>query len=133
MKIEELDTPVLMVNAAALERNIERMERMTSAAGISYRPHAKTHKSAKVAKMQIDAGAIGVCCAKLAEAEVLANEGVDNILITTPVVGESKISRLMAARNMAKDYCRSRQCRQHQYARWYDATGRHRTGCVNRG
>ena len=102
MKIEELDTPVLTVNAAALERNIERMERMTSAAGISYRPHAKTHKSAKVAKMQIDAGAIGVCCAKLAEAEVLANEGVDNILITTPVVGESKISRLMAARNMAK-------------------------------
>ena len=102
MKTAELDTPVLTVDADALDRNIARMKDMTETAGISYRPHAKTHKSATVARKQIDAGAIGVCCAKLGEAEVLASEGIDNILITTPVVGESKISRLLAARNQAR-------------------------------
>ena len=102
MKTAELDTPVLTVDADALDRNIARMKDMTETAGISYRPHAKTHKSATVARKQIDAGAIGVCCAKLGEAEVLASEGIDNILITTPVVGESKIGRLLAARNQAR-------------------------------
>jgi D-serine deaminase-like pyridoxal phosphate-dependent protein len=102
VKTEELDTPVLTIDADALDRNIACMKEMTEAAGVSYRPHAKTHKSAAIARMQIDAGAVGVCCAKLGEAEVLASEGIDNILITTPVVGESKIGRLLAARNMAQ-------------------------------
>jgi 3-hydroxy-D-aspartate aldolase len=102
VKTEELDTPVLTIDTDALDRNIACMKEMTEAAGVSYRPHAKTHKSAAIARMQIDAGAVGVCCAKLGEAEVLASEGIDNILITTPVVGESKIGRLLAARNMAQ-------------------------------
>tara|TARA_Y100001970_G_scaffold55239_3_gene70000 strand:+ start:620 stop:1714 length:1095 start_codon:yes stop_codon:yes gene_type:complete len=102
VKAEDLDTPVLTIDADALERNIARMKNMTEAAGISYRPHAKTHKSATVARMQIDAGATGVCCAKLGEAEVLVSKGIDDILITTPVVGESKIGRLLAARNQAR-------------------------------
>lgn len=98
MKIAELDTPVLLVDEAALDRNIARLKDMTEAAGIGYRPHTKTHKSPVIAEKQIVAGAIGICCAKLGEAEVMAANGIDNILITTAVVGESKISRLMQAR-----------------------------------
>ena len=60
MKTAELDTPVLTVDADALDRNITRMKDMTEKAGVSYRPHAKTHKSATLARKQIDHGAIGV-------------------------------------------------------------------------
>ena len=96
MRVDELDTPVLMVDASALERNIARMQTLASDAGLALRPHAKAHKSPIVANMQMAAGAVGVCCAKLGEAEVLGSEGVGNILITTGVVGESKTSRLLA-------------------------------------
>ncbi len=99
MKISELDTPVLMLDADALGRNIARMRDMTEAAGISYRPHSKTHKSSVIARMQLEAGAVGVCCAKLGEAEVMGAAGIGNILITTPVVGDSKIGRLLHLAN----------------------------------
>ena len=95
MKIEELDTPVLLVDAAAFERNIARMSARVAETGIAYRPHAKAHKSPNVAQLQIDAGAVGVCCAKLGEAEVLAEAGVPDILITTGVIGRSKVMRLI--------------------------------------
>ena len=64
MRIEDLDTPVLMIEAAALERNIARMKALAQAAGIAYRPHAKSHKSPLIAAMQIAAGANGPCAAK---------------------------------------------------------------------
>lgn len=99
MKISELDTPVLLVDIDALERNIARMKEMTEAAGIRYRPHAKTHKCAAIARMQVEAGAVGVCCAKLGEAEVMAAHGIANILITTAVVGDGKIGRLLHIAN----------------------------------
>jgi D-serine deaminase-like pyridoxal phosphate-dependent protein len=102
MKIAELDTPVLMIDEAALDRNIARMKDLTSAAGVFYRPHTKTHKSVEIARRQVDAGAVGICCAKLGEAEVMAAAGIDNILITTAVIGESKIGRLIHARNSAR-------------------------------
>lgn len=101
MKITDLDTPVLLVDEAALDRNIARMKDLTAAAGVSYRPHAKTHKSVEIARRQIEAGAVGICCAKLGEAEVMAAGGIENILITTAVVGESKILRLLHACNSA--------------------------------
>ncbi len=97
MKIEELDTPVLMVDAASFERNIARMSALAAEAGIAYRPHAKAHKSPHVAKLQIEAGAVGVCCAKLGEAEVMAEAGIEDILITTGVIGRSKVMRLVNA------------------------------------
>ncbi len=94
MKLEELDTPVLLVDRDALERNLKRMQEITAAAGVSYRPHAKAHKSPDIAKLQFAHGATGICCAKLGEAEVLCEEGIQNILITTPVIGLSKLARL---------------------------------------
>ncbi len=97
MRIENIDTPALLIDAAALERNIARMKALAEAAGIDYRPHAKSHKSPLIAAMQIAAGAVGVCCAKLGEAEVMATGGVPDILITSPVIGVAKIARLMQA------------------------------------
>ena len=97
MPVSDLDTPVLLVDAAALERNIARMRDQCAAAGIAYRPHAKTHKSPVIANMQLEAGAVGICCAKLGEAEVMAAAGIPDILITSQVVGRNKLVRLMQA------------------------------------
>lgn len=97
MKVDELDTPVLLVDAAALEHNISAMRDIAASAGVAYRPHAKTHKSPIVANMQLDAEAVGVCCAKLGEAEIMAAAGIPDILITSQVVGRNKLVRLVQA------------------------------------
>jgi 3-hydroxy-D-aspartate aldolase len=92
----QLQTPALVIDLDRLERNIAKMADHAKRHGISLRPHAKTHKSADIAKLQIAAGALGVCCAKLGEAEALAERGIGSILITSPVVTERGIARLMA-------------------------------------
>jgi 3-hydroxy-D-aspartate aldolase len=102
MQIEDIDTPVLMIDMPAMERNLQRMAALCKQAGVAMRPHAKAHKSPDIAKMQIEAGAVGVCCAKLGEAEVLAHGGVPDILITTPVIGIPKLMRLAHAANQAR-------------------------------
>jgi D-serine deaminase-like pyridoxal phosphate-dependent protein len=95
MRVEDLDTPVLLLDREAMERNIARMRDLTARAGIKYRPHSKSHKSPVIAEMQLAAGAGGICCAKLGEAEVMAAAGIPDILITTEVVGRSKLTRLL--------------------------------------
>lgn len=94
-----LNTPVLVIERDALQRNIETMAAFARNGGMALRPHAKTHKSVEIAKLQIAAGAVGVCCAKMGEAEALAAGGVDNILITSPVVTPQAIERLVALNN----------------------------------
>ena len=91
-----LNTPVLLIDMDALERNIARMAAFAKEHGLALRPHAKTHKSADIAQMQISAGAGGVCCAKIGEAEAMADGGVQSILITSPVVSVPAIQRLVA-------------------------------------
>ncbi len=98
-----LNTPALVIDRDALERNIKRMADFAARFGVALRPHAKTHKSAEIAKLQIAAGAVGVCCAKLGEAEALAAEGVDGILITSPVVTPQAIERLVALHGRMRD------------------------------
>ncbi|MGH7011202.1 MAG: alanine racemase, partial [Caulobacteraceae bacterium] len=92
----ELNTPALIVELAALERNIGAMATLARRAGLALRPHAKTHKCAEIARRQIAAGSLGVCCAKLGEAEALAGAGVSPILITSPVIGPAGAARLAA-------------------------------------
>src|SRR5215212_5659018 len=82
----ELNTPVLVLDRDALGRNVNKMAALAKRNGVALRPHSKTHKSLAIARMQLDAGAIGLCCTKLGEAEVLASGGVESILITSPVV-----------------------------------------------
>ena len=94
---DALNTPVLVVDRAALERNIARMAAFAAEKGIKLRPHAKTHKSVDIAKLQRAAGAVGFCCAKLGEAEALAEGGITSgLLITSPVVSPAAIARLVA-------------------------------------
>jgi D-serine deaminase-like pyridoxal phosphate-dependent protein len=95
-----VDTPALLLDLDQVERNIERYQVLAREAGVVLRPHAKAHKCIEVGQRQITAGAVGVCCAKLAEAEALAPLG--NILVTTPVVDAQKIGRLVELARKAK-------------------------------
>lgn len=91
----QLATPALVIDLDAFERNLARMAEFACGRGIALRPHAKTHKCAEIARRQIAAGALGICVAKLGEAEALADAGIVSILITSPVVTERGIARLM--------------------------------------
>src|SRR5512136_254525 len=92
---KDLDTPCLIVDLDILEKNIRAMDSHALAYGKKLRPHAKTHKCSLIAKMQMEAGAVGICVAKVSESEVLVRSGVKGTLITSPVVTDHKIARLM--------------------------------------
>jgi D-serine deaminase-like pyridoxal phosphate-dependent protein len=92
--VEAIDTPALVVDLDALERNVAAMAAYARAVGLRLRPHAKTHKCAAIARLQRAAGAVGVCVQKVDEALALAAEGVDDILITNEVVSPAKLARL---------------------------------------
>jgi D-serine deaminase-like pyridoxal phosphate-dependent protein len=89
-------TPALVVDMARVERNIARVQAACDAAGVANRPHIKTHKSPLLARLQRDAGAKGITCQKLGEAEVMADGGLDDILISYNLLGDEKIQRLGA-------------------------------------
>ena len=91
-----LNTPALVLDLEMLDRNIAEMASFAKAHGMKLRPHSKTHKSADVARRQIAAGALGVCCAKLGEAEALGEAGIEGLHITSPVVTPQAITRLIA-------------------------------------
>ncbi len=95
MEIDELDTPVLIVDQDILEENISSMAACAKDAGIALRPHTKTHKSPAIALKQLKAGSLGITCAKLGEAEVMAQAGINDILVAYPIWGRSKIDRLI--------------------------------------
>ena len=99
----DLNTPVLVVELAALEANIATMAALVKRHGVNLRPHAKTHKSVDIARLQIAAGAVGLCCAKLGEAEALAAGGIAGLHITSPVVTPQAISRLIALQAQSPD------------------------------
>jgi D-serine deaminase-like pyridoxal phosphate-dependent protein len=92
--LAELETPALLVDLDVLEANLAEMAAVAARAGVRLRPHTKTHKSPEIARMQIKAGAAGITCAKLGEAEVMADAGLDDLLIAFPLVGEAKLRRL---------------------------------------
>jgi 3-hydroxy-D-aspartate aldolase len=93
---QALNTPALVIDRDALQRNINAMAAFARQHKLALRPHAKTHKSIEIACLQLAAGAVGVCCAKMGEAEALAAGGVESILITSPVVTPQAIERLVA-------------------------------------
>ena len=93
---EALDTPVLLVDLDVLERNILKMSTtIVSEAGVGWRPHTKAMKNPDLARLCLDAGAHGVTCAKLSEAEVMADGGITDILVANEIVGAKKIARLV--------------------------------------
>lgn len=98
-----VDTPALVIDLDALDANRARLREHARAAGIALRPHAKTHKSAALGRLQMADGALGLCCAKLGEAEALADQGLDRLLITAPVTGARKLARLSALHGRCAD------------------------------
>jgi D-serine deaminase-like pyridoxal phosphate-dependent protein len=96
MRVDDLETPVPIVDIDRLEANILRFQAYLNEHGIANRPHIKTHKIPAIAQMQMDAGAIGITCQKVSEAEVMAEAGFTDIFIPYNIIGESKLTRLMA-------------------------------------
>ena len=96
MLYPELETPCVIIDLDVAERNVRAMQIVADQAGVKLRPHTKTHKSTFFARMQVAAGARGITCAKLAEAEVMADAGFDDILIAYPLIGAQKMARLAA-------------------------------------
>ena len=92
--VTAIDTPALVVDLDAMQRNLERMARFARDHHVRLRPHAKMHKSAVIAKRQIEAGAVGVCVQKLSEAEALADGGVADIFISNEIIAPAKLARV---------------------------------------
>ncbi len=95
-------TPALVIDMDRVERNIARIQTVCDNAGVANRPHIKTHKSPYLAKMQIAAGAKGITCQKLGEAEIMVDAGIDNILISYNLIGDEKMARLGALQAKAR-------------------------------
>jgi D-serine deaminase-like pyridoxal phosphate-dependent protein len=86
----DLDTPCIVLDLDILEENLGRMQAGATAAAKSLRPHAKSHKCFTLAKKQLEQGAIGICAAKVSEAQVLVDNGIGGVLVTGPVASEKK-------------------------------------------
>jgi D-serine deaminase-like pyridoxal phosphate-dependent protein len=99
--VSALDTPALLVDLDLMEANMARIVAACRAHGVAWRPHSKAHKTPEIALMQIAAGAVGVTCAKVGEAEVMAAAGIREILIANQIVGSVKIERLVALADRA--------------------------------
>ena len=102
--VEELDTPALVVDLDALEANIAQMQRTVRANGIASRPHAKTHKTPAIARRQLETGSVGICVAKVSEAQVLFEHGIEELLMTTINVTPFKINRAMHLRKQCPTF-----------------------------
>ncbi|MEY4399932.1 MAG: hypothetical protein RLZZ539_1261 [Pseudomonadota bacterium] len=93
--IDQVDTPALVLDLDAFERNMKLLQDAVSSAGVRLRPHAKSHKCPDIALRQIELGAVGICCQKVSEAAVFVDAGVSDIFITNQVVGEKKVSHAL--------------------------------------
>ena len=95
MRLEETDTPALVIELDAFERNLKRLNEAV-AGRVRVRAHAKTHKCAEIARRQVALGAVGVCCQKVSEAEALVEGGIGDVLVSNEIVGAPKLARLAA-------------------------------------
>jgi 3-hydroxy-D-aspartate aldolase len=102
MSLDEVDTPALIVDLDAFERNLRRLADRVQGKGVRLRPHAKTHKCPVIALKQIELGAVGVCCQKVSEAEAMVYGGVKDVLVTNEIVGRQKLRRLMGLAGSAR-------------------------------
>jgi D-serine deaminase-like pyridoxal phosphate-dependent protein len=102
MRFSELDTPALLVDLDRLEANLDRAAAGARATDLKLRPHTKTHKTPQIAQLQLARGAEGITVAKIGEAEVMAEAGIDDIFIAHQIVGPQKIERLLALAQRVK-------------------------------
>lgn len=100
--LAEVDTPALLLDLDAFERNLDRMDATLAGTRVRVRPHAKSHKCPEIALRQMAHGAVGVCCQKVSEAEAMVEGGVMNVMVSNEVVGASKLARLAALARRAR-------------------------------
>lgn len=123
--IERFGTPCAVVDLDIVDRNIARVQSLCDAAGRANRPHIKTHKSPVLARRQLDAGAIGITCQKLGEAEVMVDAGIEDILVATNILGAARSGRLAALqRRVALKLCADNPVSLAAYAEAGRAAGR---------
>ena len=104
VSVWDLDTPALVVDLDVLEANIATMQRTVARNGIASRPHAKTHKTPEIARMQLETGSVGICVAKISEAHALFKHGIEPLLMTTSNVTPTKINRAMHLRKWCEQF-----------------------------
>ena len=102
MSLADVDTPALLLDLDAFERNLDRLDASLAETRIRVRPHAKSHKCPEIALRQMARGAIGVCCQKVSEAEAMVEGGVMNVLVSNEVVGAPKLARLASLARRAR-------------------------------
>jgi D-threonine aldolase len=100
--LEQIDTPALVLDLPAFERNQRTLFEAVRGRGVRVRPHAKTHKCPEVGKRQLAMGAVGMCCQKVSEDEAMVDGGVGDVLVSNEIVGAQKIERLAALSRRAK-------------------------------
>ncbi len=103
LDLKELPTPALVLNKPLLEKNIAQMASYLSAKGKGFRPHAKTHKCPLIARLQLEAGAVGICVAKVSEAIAMVSGGIQQILITSPITTPGKAQVVAELCGQARD------------------------------
>jgi 3-hydroxy-D-aspartate aldolase len=101
MRVEEIETPALVVDLNQFEANLKTMAEAATRYGIKLRPHGKAHKSPDIALAQVEGGAVGICCQKVSEAEIFVNAGVKDVLLTNEVVDPRKLDRLAGLAGVA--------------------------------
>lgn len=111
-EISELDTPSVLIDLARVEANLQAAQALADAAGLRLRPHIKTHKLPRFARRQVELGAVGITVQKLGEAEVMADAGLDDLLLTFNILGAAKLARLAAlhARVRIRSVADSAEC-----------------------
>jgi len=100
--IDQIDTPALVLDLDAFERNMKLLQDAVSSVGVRLRPHAKSHKCPEIALRQIELGAVGICCQKVSEAAVFVDAGISDIFITNQVVGEKKVAHALDLAALAR-------------------------------
>jgi len=121
---DDLDTPALCLDLDVLDRNIAAVAGICRAAGVAWRPHSKGHKVPAIAQRELDAGALGITCAKLGEAEVMAASGIRDLLIANLIVGPHKLRRLVELRKIADPIvCVDHPAQAEALSRAFAATG----------
>ena len=100
--LDQVDTPALVIDLDAFERNLRRMADFVGRSGVRLRAHAKTHKSPIIAAKQVALGAVGVCCQKVSEAEAMVDGGIADVLVSNEVAGSAKLDRLAALARRAR-------------------------------
>jgi D-serine deaminase-like pyridoxal phosphate-dependent protein len=102
MALDEVETPALIIDLDAMERNLRMMAEAVQGTQVKLRPHAKMHKSPDLARLQLAQGAVGVCCQKVSEAEAMVRGGVPDVLVSNEIVGDTKLARLAALAREAR-------------------------------